>query len=167
MAIPKRKPAGNWWGPTVPTTGPTGASTTWVGNVFKLTVPGRLAGIRLYDAVSSTGDTWLAAIVDDSISPTKYVAAAHLLPTASQAARWHHLWFRPWVRIDTTHTYWVAAIFRGGGFFRTNNALSGGPVTHSGIQLINGFQSTTLSLADVALTTNANANAVDVMFYPD
>lgn len=166
-AIPKRKQSNSWWGSTVPTTGPTGAATTWVGQVLKFTVPGRINGIRLYDAVSATGDTFLAAIVDDTLSPSKYVATKALYPTASQAARWHDLWFHPWVRVDTTHTYWVAVLYRGGGFFRTNSALAAGAVTHNDVQFINGFQSTTLSLADVALTTNTNANAVDVLFYPD
>lgn len=106
-------------------------------------------------------------MIDDSFNPGQYVATKGMHLAANRNAGWQQGWFRPWVRVDLTHTYWVANLFVGGGFYRTNNRVSGGPVTVNGIQLVNSFQSTALDLTLVSPTMNANANAVDVLFYPD
>ena len=160
-------PASSWWGTTTPTTHTTSTTTTYVGEVIRFTIPGRIAGIRFYDdnggavPYSSYG-----AIIDDSFAPGKYVANKGIYIPAGTAAQWHQLWFRPWVQVDTTHDYWVIALYVGGQFYRTNNLL-GAPVTRNGITFVNGFQATALDLSTLSPTLNANANAVDVLFYPD
>jgi hypothetical protein len=156
----------SWFGSSAPTAGPTGTATTWVGNVLKFTQNGRVAGMRNYMGTSG-GDSVLMAFMDRNLSPSKYVALKGGWPIAGLPASWQQVWFRPWVRINTAHTYWVLAIYIGGFFYRNTNALSGGPVTHSGIQMINGFQTTSLDLPGTSPTVNANVNSVDVLFYPD
>jgi hypothetical protein len=167
--MPKRSHgplAASWFGAAAPTTGPTGTSTTWIGNVVQFTVPGRVAGFRTYMGTSG-GDSVLYAMLDRNLSPPKYVATKGGWPIAGQPASWQQVWFRPWVRINTSHTYWILAVYIGGFFYRNTNALSGGPVTRNGIKMVNGFQTTTLDLPNTSPTVNANVNSIDVLFYAD
>lgn len=160
-------PAVSWWGNTVPTTGPTGTTTTWVGAVFRITVPGRIAGLRLWDATNAAPASSLAMLLDDSFQPSLYAGVRGIQMAANQAAKWHQIWFRPWYRPAVGVDLFTVAMYVGGGFFRNNNALSAGPVTRNGIQFRNSFQSTALDLTNATPTLNLNANAVDVLFYPD
>jgi len=41
------------------------------------------------------------------------------------------------------------------------------PVTHNGIQLRQGWQTTSLVPEEATLTTNTNANGIDILFYAD
>lgn len=157
----------SWWSANVPTTGPTGTTTTYVANLFRFTVPGRLNGIRFYDATGSVADSVIAFLIDDSFAPGLYLASTHLSLTPGQNPRWHQLWFHPFARVVTGHDYWVVVLYVGGGFYRNTGALAAGAVTRNGIQLVSGFQTTALDLSNVAPVMNTNANAVDVLFLPD
>lgn len=58
----------------------------------------------------------------------------------------------------------MVVLFPHGKFYRTNAVL---PQTNNNIQFRQGFQTTALVPETTALTTNVNANAVDILFYPD
>lgn len=85
---------------------------------------------------------------------------------AAATPKWHHLWFGKPIRIVVGDTYRLAAVFVGGGFYRTNAALTS-PVTRNGIQFLNSWQTTSLDIGNAILTTNTNANALDVLFQAD
>jgi hypothetical protein len=80
---------------------------------------------------------------------------------------WSQTWLRPWLRIDTSHTYYVMQQFSVGLYFRNTNALAGGPVTRNGITFQQSFQTTQLYPLKTAPTLNSNANAIDVLFQAD
>jgi|SRR5689334_4592507 len=162
-------PQAGWWdGHTLPTTGPTGTTTTWVGNTLKFTKTGRVFGISYYDGTGGASSESYAIgvlVADQPVYPE--VGRSQMLVMApNQSAKFMHIWFHKPLRIDTTTLWRVAVLYLGGGFYRTNNALTT-PVTRNNIQLINGFQTTSLDIASSILTTNANANAVDVLFQAD
>jgi hypothetical protein len=130
---------------------------------FKLTVAGRLCGMRQWIPSGVSVVRW--GILWNS-STGKILRAydfngAVTLPSNN----WMNLWFRPWVRINTTDNYRVAMLV-GTAYHRTNTALTV-PVTNNGIQFISSFQSTTIDVVAATLTTNTNANGVDVLFQAD
>ena len=154
-----------WWELAAPPTGPTGTATTWVGNAIQFSVPGRLAGLSRYD--NSVYDGNLVGWIWDFDANTNKLALVWR-PRASTASNaWHQAWFRPWLRIVVGHRYYVAVLYQNGNFFRYNNRLATPPRTVNNIQFWNGFQSTALYPFATAPTTNTNANAIDVLFYPD
>lgn len=159
-----------WWdGHAAPAAGPIGTSTTWAGVSIKFTVPGRVFGLQLYDASAGTspffGSTYMVLISDGPGAGDKWTMAG-LSFGGTVAAKWHHLWLPKPYRVVTTDTYRLAGVFLGGGFYRTNAALTSA-VTRNGIQFLSSWQTTSLDIGNATLTTNTNANALDVLFQAD
>lgn len=157
--------ADTWWLGAVPPTGPTGTATTWVGVTVEFTVNGRLAGLARYDNTVSDGNTvgWVFDF-DANIN----MRAVMFRPRASTAGNaWHQVWFRPWLRIILGHRYYIGCIYPGGNFFRFNTRLATPPRTVNNIAYWSSWQSTAVYPFGSAITTNTNANAIDVLFYPD
>lgn len=161
------KQSASWWGALAPAVGPTGTATTYVGAVLQFTVPGRVAGMRFWDGAGPSPFTTYMMLIDDSDAPGTYKAIRAIRVPANTNPQWHQLWFHPWLRVDLTRTYWVVALYVGGGFFRNNTALAGGAITRNGIKFVSSFQSTALDLSNAVPVTNTNTNAVDVLFQPD
>lgn len=167
------KAAISWWDTTVPTTGPTGAATTWVGVRFHVTVAGRICGMRFYDGFANPDEVllvvmdWATGNVVGSTSRTAALAKWFQWKTGSIGNQWQQTWVRPWFRPVVNRDYLVAAIYKGGGFFRTNAALAAPPVTHGHIAYMSSFQTTSLDLSAASLAENTNANAVDILFQED
>lgn len=157
-----------WWdGHAAPTTGPTGTSTTWVGVQLQFTVAGRVYGAQMYDAtgIAPAGWTTVAFGSADPEYPDE-IGIRSICLAPSQSAKFHHLWFAKPIRVNTSDTYRVMAYYLGGGFFRTNNALTSA-VTRNGVKFLGSYQSTSLQTSFGTVTLNTNANAVDVLFLPD
>lgn len=162
-----RAQAVSWWGTNVPTTGPTGTSTTWVCVRFHVTVPGRLAGFRFYDGFIAGGDNSVVGQLW-TWTPNRQILrqGKYFWLGTGGANAWRQMWFRPWFRPVVGTDYLVAVAYSGGGFFRNNSALASA-VTRNGITFVSSAQSTALLLSLAVLSENTNANAVDVLFYPD
>lgn len=157
-----------WWdGHAAPTTGPTGTATTWVGVKLAFPAPGRVFGVQFYGPTgAATGNYTAGGICPDRLGyPDKMELRAYTSPD-NATVRWNHMWFKRPYPVVTTQTYRIAVLYRGGGLYRTNNALTSA-VTRNGIQFLHGFQSTALDMWGLLVTENANANAVDVLFQPD
>ena len=126
-----------------------------------------MAGVRLYVPSGEDGGC-LAFLVQNSagrdfLAATKY----HGSGTGLTGNQWVSLWFRPWVRLSQSTDYVLGVWVPSGHFFRQNTALSGGVVTHNGIDLTSGWQSTTNAWFLTNPTFNTNANAIDILYYLD
>lgn len=159
----------SWWDTTTPTSGPIGSATTWVGVQFRVTTPGKASGFRFYDG-SAQPEATLFVLME--YAQTIGGGTTQRLPLAAKwftwksgamTLGWHQCWFRPHVALATGKDYIVAALFIGGGLYRTGAALASS-VTHNNIQFENGFQSTALDISSATLTLNNNANGVDILY---
>jgi hypothetical protein len=166
MVRPLVRTASTWWGATTPPTGPVGTATTWVGWDLGFSAEGRIAGFRQYVDNGVDGN-WYGFIYD----PDAHVVlrARHWRPRkTTTGAAWHQTWFNPMLRISQSGTLRLAVLFIGGHYYRQNNAIpSGSSVTHNGIGLIASWQSTAIFPFSTSPTQNLNANAIDILFYPD
>jgi hypothetical protein len=153
----------SWWGATTPATSVANSAQLYVGNFVKFTVPGRVFGIRWYYASGITPSKWGILVDRDSVI---LLSVRHFKPASLTAGTWQNTWIHPTIRIDTSHTYAVAALFLGTPYTRTNNLLTS-PVTHNNIQFLHGFQTTNGELTNVIATETNHANGVDVLFSPD
>ena len=164
---PHGKKHESWWGATVPPTGPVGTSATWVGWNFGINQDGRLAGFRRYMDAGEDGGC-IAVLVSNS---TFTLLAANTYAgngVGFSAAGWRNMWLRPWVRLSQSGDYSLGIYVPTGHIYRQNNAWSGGFVTHNNIDLVHGFQSSSLSWATGTTPTyNANANGIDILFQAD
>lgn len=168
MVLPRLTPS--WWGSTAPTVGPTGTATTWVAARYVFNAPGRIFGVRFWDAFGSGPAGVLVGIFSDVSSQEWFDAGVYFKPSGLiLPSGWKNIWLRPAKRVDTADIYTVCALYRGGGFFRTNNAVPvlGTPVFHGHIGLRSSFQSTNLDPGNTSFAENLNANAVDVLFQAD
>lgn len=154
--------AQQWWS-TNPLVGPTGTATTWVGVKFEVDCPGRLFGMRTYRS-SGNSDAPFGIVWDETTGDI--VAAKHWYPEIMPSAGWRNAWIKPVVRLDETHTYFIAVMYYLGRFFRNTGGLSS-DVVHDCIRFKSSFQSTALYPARGTTTTNTNTNAVDILFHPD
>lgn len=152
----------------MPIVGPTGTATTWVCARYVFNTTGRIVGLRFYDGFAAESGV-LVGVFYDLSATNQWFDAGVYVAQGSMSNGWRNIWLRPWKRIDTSKIYTVAALYRGGGFFRSNNQVAslGTPVFHGNIGLRSSFQSTNLDPANVAISENLNANAVDVLFEPD
>lgn len=157
--------AASWWGVTIPTTGPVGTALTWVGIAVQFSVNGRLAGLRRYDNTTEDGNTWF--VVWDLDANSIPVAGVFRPRAVLSGNAWHNTWFNPWRRITVGHRYYVGVVYPFGHYFRNNSAVTSPPVTHSNIELWGSWQSTSFYFMATTPTGNTNANAIDVLFYPD
>jgi hypothetical protein len=155
--------ADSWWGATVPPTGPVGTANTWVGVDFGVDVPGRIAGFRRYDDTGFDGGAY--GVLYDPVTNSVVRSGCWRGRSPMTSPGWHNFWFRPWYRVLTTQSYGLYVMFVGGHYFRWNSHLGGG-LTQNNITFIDGFQSTTLYPFGF-VTTNGNANGVDVLFQRD
>lgn len=158
----------SWWDTTVPVVGPTGTATTWVCARYVFARPGRLFGVRFYDGFSNVSGV-LVGVFSDPGASQEWFDCGVFVSQGALSARWNNIWLHPAKHIDTADIYSVCALYRGGGFYRTNNRVTslGTPVFHGDIGLRSSFQSTNLDPGNVAITENLNANAVDVLFQAD
>lgn len=152
-----------WWGATAPPTLVTVAALTWVGLSFSPTVNGRFMGFRAY--VSSSAQSPGFAILWDKFGHI-VLATKMFVNQTPGSALWLQCWSRPAVRLVIGTQYSLAACFST-SYHRSNTAIPGGGVAQNGINLIESFQSTAVSPAFTAPTTNTNRNGVDVLFLAD
>lgn len=96
----------------------------------------------------------------------KLLAVKHFKDFLPGSPQWVQTWIHPVIHVNTTDLYEVAVAFPGNPYTRLVNGLTSF-VTHNNIQFLHGFQSTVWDLASASLTTNNNANGVDVLFQPD
>jgi hypothetical protein len=163
MPRPHGKQASSWWSTTTPATFVALAAITWIGTTANFTSSGRLAGVRVWNP---SGDPQpRIGLIWDATTLKCLRSVVFRQDVTIAVDTWLQAWFRPWFRVDTTHGYRVAILMGGG--FRRNNAALVSPVTANGIQLLNSFQSTSVSPADASITTNTNANGVDFLFQAD
>lgn len=87
------------------------------------------------------------------------------LASDSPANEWLQAWFRPWLRVDTTSVYRVAVLCVS-GYQRQNSALTSS-VVHNSIRFLSSFQTTSINPVGASITSNTNANGVDILFNPD
>lgn len=166
MVLPRTTPS--WWGATVPVVGPTGTATTWVCARYVFNAPGRIFGLRFYDGFAGK-DGVLLTVVSDETGSQRWTRANVYVASGAMANGWRQKWIRPAHRVTVGTIYTVAALYVGGGFFRTNNQVAslGTPVYHGHIGLYSSMQNTNLNLPGSGFVENLNANAVDVLFQHD
>jgi hypothetical protein len=151
------------WSVTAPSTLVTNAANTWVGLVVTFPAPGRVVGFRNY-RTSSTGSVHWGQLINRT---TLTLLACHgFMDDALTTSRWQNVWIHPWIRINTTDTFYVAVAYPASNYYRTASALTS-PLTNGGITAVHGFQSTVWDLSSASPTTNANANGVDLLFQAD
>jgi hypothetical protein len=92
--------------------------------------------------------------------------ARHFKMATAAVDQWNQCFFNPWFRVEIDREYYLAVLYPLGNFFRQNSVLTSS-VRHNNIDFVHGFQSTSLGIADATITENTNANAVDIIFYPD
>ena len=162
---PHGRLADSWWGATTPATGPVGTATTYVGMTMRFTANGRIFGFRYYrDPIVLNS----RQVLFFDYSNGNFLGACSFKEVAWSANGWQNVWVRPSIRVSSSvDRYRLAVLFWGAHYFRSNTALSGGPVTHNAIQMIDGWQTTNADPASATLSTNTNVNAVDVLFQPD
>ena len=152
----------SWWSAVVPTNNVVLAAATWIGGSFTINVPGRIFGMRFYcDRVNDPprlGVIWIQ-------STGLEVAARQFRADKPVALGWMNCWLHPTVRIDTTQNYYVA-VLKYHAYLRSNAALAV-PVTHGNIKFNSSFQTTAIDPPVATLTSNTNANGVDLLFMPD
>lgn len=153
----------SWWGDTVPSTGPTGTATIWVGNQIGFEVGGFLVGFRAYVANAKDGNFIAMLWKRDS---QEIVVAEKFRIRASSGNQWHQTWRLPRYRVELSTVYRFGILFGGGAKFQTTNALTSA-VTHNNITFENGWTSTNIFPILTAPTLTANAQGVDVLFSPD
>jgi hypothetical protein len=160
--------ATSWWGNTIPTAGPVGTVTTWMGVRFHCTVAGRILGFRFYDSWSSGAPAQysICQLMDWATPRLLHRVGSIQPPAVNVAAKWNQIWVRPWFRITPNHDYYVVAFYIGGGIYRTNSILTS-PVTHGDITFVSSSQTTVNDVVDASLSENTNANAVDILFQSD
>jgi hypothetical protein len=135
---------------------------------FRTTVAGRIAGFRFYDGFVAGGNNSMLCQLWTWGTPRQALRTAPFFWHAgSVGAMWHQKWFRPWFRPTIGDDYLILVLFPGGAFYRTNTALASPPVTHNGISFMSSTQTTALDQNASTLAENTNANAVDILFYPD
>lgn len=154
--------AESWWS-AVPTTGPVGTAATWIGISFDVTVPGRLAGFRAFIDATENGNSVARLWYPDG---QENLVACIFHKRATTGNQWHQTWFRPWIRLTPGQECRFAVMFPHGRFYRNTSGLPA-PVTHNHLTFNNGFQTTSLVPDIAALTLTTNANAIDLLFYPD
>jgi len=152
--------ASSWWS-TVPPTGPNGTAATWVGLQFHVSKSLRLAGFRVF--VDSTEDGNYRVFLWDKDS-FEVLRSTNFRIRLSSGNAWHQTWFRPWLTLQTGHTYRFCVMFSHGHFYRTNSILTSA-IDHGGIAMENGFQTTSLDPVGASLTLNTNANGIDLLVY--
>lgn len=158
------KTATSWWDTSAPATFVSSTTTTYVGIVFWITVPGRIAGFRAYIDSTEDGNTRGFLWTPEPITQRTggWGVRANVGTTA-----WHQVWLPKWYRPPLNTDLRLAVLYPHGKYYRTVNALTPSPVTHNGIQFRQGFQTTSLVPEQATLTNVVNANGVDILFYPD
>lgn len=139
------------------------AAFSYVGANINFLVPGRCCGFRVYVVTGAVQPVW--AILWDTTTGVTMRAYQFRGDVPTAANKWLQAWFRPWLRVDTAHTYRLGVLM-GSAYRRSVGALAS-PVTHNNIQFTNGWQSTSLYPPGTTITNNTNANGVDVLFQPD
>lgn len=154
-------PASSWWGNTAPPTVVALGAVTWTGIFFTVTAALRIAGFRVYSPGSRTGNRFamLWNQTDDSIMSVYCWKDG----TSPASPSWEQAWCRPWQHCVTGKTYGLAV--RNDQDYYRHNAFLGTPVTVGKITFVSSFQSTAIDPMTVSLTTNTNANGVDVLYY--
>ncbi len=163
MPRPHGTQAVSWWDSTTPPTNVALAAASWVGVGFQLGRTGRIAGMRQWVESGVSSVRW--GLIWNSTTGKLLTVAAFRSDVALPVNAWYQTWFRPWVRINTSDNYRIAVLMYT-GYHRTGAALVV-PVTHNGVQFISSFQTTALDPVAAAITTNTNANGVDILFQQD
>lgn len=160
---PHGRLAESWFGANAPTTLNVGTAATWVGGVFDFGVNGRVFGFRAYRLAGSD----VAPVVVWFDTSGELLRATSFRDIVIGADGWQQTWLRPSHRINTAHTYRLFVLFPQGHYSRNNAAFASGAVTHSNITRSAGFQSTNIAPWLTTLTTNTNANGIDVLWQAD
>lgn len=155
--------ASSWWGSTAPPTEVTATTPTWVGITFWITVPGRIFGFREYVVAGQDGNSRVFLWTPEPITQRSYV----FRPRVTGANGWQQCWIQPTYRPPINTDLRLAVLYPAGQYFRQVNALSPSPITRNGIQFRQGWQTTSLVPETATLTTNLNANGIDILFQPD
>lgn len=155
--------ATSWWSLATPVTHVVLAARSYVGATFQFTAPGRICGFSAYVSSGTTPPNW--GIIWDTNTGKVVRSAPFRQDVTAPNNVWFQTWMRPWLRIDTSHGYRLIVLM-GNGYQRTNTALGTG-VTHGVITMANCFQSTAIDPSGTTITTNTNANGVDVLFQAD
>ncbi len=157
------KPAVSWWGATAPPTFVSLGAATYIGVGFQITVAGRIMGMRLYLEGGWGNSKWGLLWDQDAIALQR--VARFRMDGADPGTVWRQAWFRPWFR-PTIGTNYRIAVMMANAYGRHNTQLAS-PVTNNGLKFISSFQSTAINPVVVSITTNTNANGVDVLFQAD
>ena len=149
-----------FFGATQPATNVTITAFTWVGVDFNVTVDGWLYGFRFLDptraAMATIGLVW------DAFNGWPGWGVKGFFNANSPNADWNQTWIRPRVRMLAGNSYRLGILARG-SYKRTANGLSS-PVTHGHLKFSASWQTTAIWPPVATITTNANLNAVDLLF---
>lgn len=152
----------SWWGATNPGTNVALGAASWVGGTFTTSVAGRVNGFRTYLG-SGQSLNGLAAIWDANTGQLYRCVA--LSGYNGGTGGWAQVWMRPWF-------YWATSVGLRVGVLMQNEysrhaTFLGTGLTHGNITFLNSWQSTSITPWGTTLTTNANANGIDLLYLPN
>jgi hypothetical protein len=153
----------SWWGAAAPPTVVSLAATTYIGVGFTTTVPGRMVGIRQYLNGGWGNSKW--GILWNQDTDQLMAVGRFRMDGSDPSPAWRQTWLRPWVRLVPGTIYRIACLMT--TTYLRHNAFLAAPVTVNGIKFFSSFQSTAINPVLVSVTTNTNANGVDILFQPD
>jgi hypothetical protein len=153
--------ASSWWGATAPPTTVALGAVTWIGTTFQVTTALRMCGFRTYSPAFRSGDRF--GLLWDTAGPTILRLTAWKDGSAGSSNLWEQTWLQRWAHLATGHTY-ALAVRSDADYFRHTAQLTS-PVTIGSVKFIAGFQTTVIDPLTVTLTTNTNANGVDLLYY--
>lgn len=154
----------SWWEANVPPTQVTTSAFTYIGGIFVPQTDGNVWGIRCYlDGIFPAPYTSLfwefnsqQCIAVNQFSQKSWPGSIN---------GWNQLWFPKRIPVSGGTQYRAAVLLTPGHYYRWNSHLGSGLI-QNGIQYLNGFQSTSIYPPTSTITTNTNANGVDLLFAP-
>lgn len=158
-------PVGNWWGNATPGASVTLSAGTYIGAEFQIDTDMWLYGFRAYPGGINPG-VFTATIWNvDGPDQSWRSACFDTRSSITRPSPWWQVWIRPRMKLYAVSTYRFA-ILHFSGYNRTVNTFTAGPVTRGHFTFTKGFQSTSIFPPLATITTNNNANAVDVLADP-
>jgi hypothetical protein len=152
----------NFWGTTVPASLITLAASTYVGMAVEFLSPGRIFGARVYWINTNAQDMWVI-IWDNTLG--NIVVAKNMPLHVPTSTGWRNCWIHPTYRVTVGNIYRIAVLM-GGSYRRQNTALAS-PVTVGPLKAWSSFQTTSANPLAASISSNTNANGVDIMFRAD
>lgn len=158
------KAVGWWTGLSTSTSRISLSTITWIGAIFTVTSDVRLMGARINVPPSLTPQPVYA--IWELYSNEFIRIGGNKLPAIADPVneKWCNHWYLPRGTLNHTKTYCIAVQMYS-TYIRKGSYLTA-PITRNGITFQSGFQSTAVAPWLATITSNTNANAVDVLVEP-